>query len=111
MRRNGDSRLISDIYLDSAISEVATRRSEFAAIPKKDGLDGLFCGPQPQGRHPHCNHGESQLGTRCCRGCQPIFRGRRSATPRRLGRIRSISEENHVTRAQHNAGDGSWRYS
>lgn len=42
MRRSGDSRLISDIYLDSAISEVATRRSEFAAILKKDGIDGLI---------------------------------------------------------------------
>jgi len=42
MRRNGDSWLISDIYLDSAISEVATRRSEFAAIMKKDGMDGLI---------------------------------------------------------------------
>jgi len=41
MRRSGDSWLISDIYLDSAISEVATRRSEFAAILKKDGIDGL----------------------------------------------------------------------
>jgi phospholipid transport system substrate-binding protein len=27
MRRNGDTWLISDIYLDSAISEVATRHS------------------------------------------------------------------------------------
>jgi phospholipid transport system substrate-binding protein len=42
MRRSGDSWLISDIYLDSAISEVATRRSEFAAILKKDGIDGLI---------------------------------------------------------------------
>ena len=42
MRLNGDSWLISDIYLDSAISEVATRRSEFAAILKKDGIDGLI---------------------------------------------------------------------
>jgi phospholipid transport system substrate-binding protein len=42
MRVNGDSWLISDIYLDSAISEVATRRSEFAAILKKDGIDGLI---------------------------------------------------------------------
>jgi len=42
MRRNGDNWLISDIYLDSAISEVATRRSEFAAILKKDGIDGLI---------------------------------------------------------------------
>jgi phospholipid transport system substrate-binding protein len=42
MRLNGDSWLISDIYLDSAISEVATRRSEFAAVLKKDGIDGLI---------------------------------------------------------------------
>ena len=42
LRRNGDSWLISDIYLDSAISEVATRRSEFAAILKTDGIDGLI---------------------------------------------------------------------
>jgi phospholipid transport system substrate-binding protein len=42
MRRNGDGWLISDIYLDGAISEVATRRSEFAAILKKDGIDGLI---------------------------------------------------------------------
>jgi phospholipid transport system substrate-binding protein len=42
MRRNGDGWLISDIYLDGAISEVATRRSEFAAILKKDGIEGLI---------------------------------------------------------------------
>ncbi len=42
MRRNGDIWLISDIYLDGAISEVATRRSEFAAIIKNDGVDGLI---------------------------------------------------------------------
>jgi phospholipid transport system substrate-binding protein len=42
MRRNGEGWLISDIYLDGAISEVATRRSEFAAILKKDGIDGLI---------------------------------------------------------------------
>ena len=42
MRRNGDVWLISDIYLDGAISEVATRRSEFAAILKTDGIDGLI---------------------------------------------------------------------
>jgi phospholipid transport system substrate-binding protein len=42
MRRNGDSWLISDIYLDGAISEVATRRSQFAAILKKEGIDGLI---------------------------------------------------------------------
>ncbi len=42
MRRSGDSWLISDIYLDGAISEVATRRSEFGAILKNDGVDGLI---------------------------------------------------------------------
>jgi phospholipid transport system substrate-binding protein len=42
MRRNGDSWLISDIYLDGAISEVATRRSEFATILKSQGIDGLI---------------------------------------------------------------------
>ena len=42
MRRNGEGWLISDIYLDGAISEVATRRSEFATILKNDGIDGLI---------------------------------------------------------------------
>jgi phospholipid transport system substrate-binding protein len=42
MRKNGDSWLIADIYLDGAISEVATRRSEFAAILKNAGIDGLI---------------------------------------------------------------------
>ena len=42
MRRNGESWLVSDIYLDGAISEVGTRRSEFAAILKSQGIDGLI---------------------------------------------------------------------
>ena len=42
MRRNGASWLISDIYLDGAISEVATRRSEFSTILKNEGIDGLI---------------------------------------------------------------------
>jgi phospholipid transport system substrate-binding protein len=42
MRRNGDSWLIWDIYLDGGISEVATRRSEFAAVLKSGGIDGLI---------------------------------------------------------------------
>jgi len=42
MHRAGDGWLISDIYLDSAISEVATRRSEFAAILRNEGFDGLI---------------------------------------------------------------------
>ena len=42
MRRTGEGWLISDIYLDGAISEVATRHSEFAAILRTDGVDGLI---------------------------------------------------------------------
>jgi len=42
MHRNGDSWLISDIYLDGAISEVATRRSEFSTILRNEGIDGLI---------------------------------------------------------------------
>jgi phospholipid transport system substrate-binding protein len=42
MRRSGETWLISDIYLDGTISEVATRRSEFAAILRIDGIDGLI---------------------------------------------------------------------
>jgi phospholipid transport system substrate-binding protein len=42
MRRSGDGWLISDIYLDGAISEVATHRSEFATILKSQGIDGLI---------------------------------------------------------------------
>jgi len=42
MRRNGEGWLISDIYLDGAISEVATRRSEFSTIIRNEGIDGLI---------------------------------------------------------------------
>ena len=42
MHRNGNSWLISDVYLDGAISEVATRHSEFAAILKSQGIGGLI---------------------------------------------------------------------
>jgi phospholipid transport system substrate-binding protein len=42
MRPNAQSWLISDIYLDGAISEVATRRSEFAGILRSEGIDGLI---------------------------------------------------------------------
>jgi phospholipid transport system substrate-binding protein len=42
MRKNGDAWLISDVYLDGSISEVATRRSEFAAILRNEGIDGLI---------------------------------------------------------------------
>jgi phospholipid transport system substrate-binding protein len=42
MRRSDETWLISDIYLDGAISEVATRRSEFPTILKNNGIDGLI---------------------------------------------------------------------
>jgi phospholipid transport system substrate-binding protein len=42
MHRSGDAWLISDIYLDGSISELATRRSEFAAIIRSQGVGGLI---------------------------------------------------------------------
>ena len=42
MRRGSDGWLISDIYVDGAISEVVMRRSEFAAILKSEGIHGLI---------------------------------------------------------------------
>ena len=42
LHRAGDNWLIADIYLDGAISEVATRRSEFSTILKNEGIDGLI---------------------------------------------------------------------
>ena len=42
MHPSDDGWRIADIYLDGAISEVATRRSEFSAILKNEGVDGLI---------------------------------------------------------------------
>jgi len=42
MHRNGEAWLISDVYLDGVISEVATRRSEFSTIIRNEGIDGLI---------------------------------------------------------------------
>ena len=42
MRQEGGSWQIADIYVDGTISEVATRRSEFAAILRNQGIDGLI---------------------------------------------------------------------
>ncbi len=42
MRQDDGSWQIADIYVDGTISEVATRRSEFAAILRDQGVDGLI---------------------------------------------------------------------
>ena len=42
MLNGGESWGIVDIYLDSAVSEVALRRSEFSAVLGRDGYDGLI---------------------------------------------------------------------
>jgi phospholipid transport system substrate-binding protein len=42
LRQNAGGWQISDVYLDGTISELATRRSEFAAILRSRGIDGLI---------------------------------------------------------------------
>ena len=42
MRQNGGLWQIADVYLDGTISELATRRSEFAAILRTQGITGLI---------------------------------------------------------------------
>jgi phospholipid transport system substrate-binding protein len=42
MRNNGGVWQIADVYLDGTISELATRRSEFAAILRTGGINGLI---------------------------------------------------------------------
>lgn len=42
MRQNGGVWQIADVYLDGTISELATRRSEFAAILRTRGINGLI---------------------------------------------------------------------
>jgi phospholipid transport system substrate-binding protein len=42
MRDNGGVWKIADVYLDGTISEMATRRSEFAAILRAQGINGLI---------------------------------------------------------------------
>lgn len=42
MRVNGGVWQIADVYLDGTISELATRRSEFAAILRAQGIAGLI---------------------------------------------------------------------
>ena len=42
MRRSGEDWQVSDVYLDGTISELATRRSEFASILRDRGIAGLI---------------------------------------------------------------------
>jgi phospholipid transport system substrate-binding protein len=42
VRQNGGVWQIADVYLDGTISELATRRSEFAAILRTQGINGLI---------------------------------------------------------------------
>ena len=41
-RQNGGAWQITDVYLDGSISQLATQRSEFGAILRRDGFDGLI---------------------------------------------------------------------
>jgi phospholipid transport system substrate-binding protein len=42
MRSNGSMWQIADVFLNGTISELAVRRSEFASIRQKQGVDGLI---------------------------------------------------------------------
>jgi len=42
MRQNDGAWQITDVYLDGSISQLATQRSEFGAILRRDGFDGLL---------------------------------------------------------------------
>jgi phospholipid transport system substrate-binding protein len=42
VRQNGAAWQIADVYLDGTISELATRRSEFASILRTQGINGLI---------------------------------------------------------------------
>jgi phospholipid transport system substrate-binding protein len=42
MRKNGGLWQIADVYLDGTISQLATQRSEFYSILRRDGVDGLL---------------------------------------------------------------------
>jgi phospholipid transport system substrate-binding protein len=42
MRQSGGEWRISDVLLDGAVSQLATQRSEFGAILRRDGFDGLI---------------------------------------------------------------------
>ena len=52
MRNDGGKWGIVDIYLDSTISEVALRRSEFSAVLRRGGFDNLIEAIQTKTGHP-----------------------------------------------------------
>jgi phospholipid transport system substrate-binding protein len=102
MRRTGEGWLISDIYLDGAICEVATRRSEFAATLKKDGIDGLIAA---------LNRKAEILTATTAKAFEavspPVQSGRLPCrTPVR--QTRSIRKENHVRKPQRGAAGRFW---
>ena len=90
MRRSGDSWLISDIHLDSAISEVATRRSEFAAILKNERIDAMiWTAPEGVAAHepdePDRRLYAAHRGRRLCRHLGRGFAGRLAIAPKSAG--------------------------
>jgi len=42
MRQNDGVWQISDVYLDGTISQLATQRSQFGAILRREGFEGLI---------------------------------------------------------------------
>jgi phospholipid transport system substrate-binding protein len=46
MRQNDGAWQISDVYLDGAIRQLATQRSEFGAILRHEGFEGLIAALQ-----------------------------------------------------------------
>jgi phospholipid transport system substrate-binding protein len=42
MRKDGDTWRVADVYLTGTISEVATERSEFSSVLRRQGVDGLI---------------------------------------------------------------------
>jgi len=91
MRRTGDGWLISDIYLDGAISEVATRRSEFATILRNEGIDGLIAALN---RKADILTGTSSRASYNRLELRQVLRGRRITTKpicaKRLDRLLSL---------------------
>ena len=62
MRQNGGGWQIADVYLNGTISELATRRSEFASILRTQGINGLI----QQLNQLLAAH--RRLESRCCAG-------------------------------------------